>query len=66
MATDNSTRIAEIDAILRTGAEQVTIDGETVRYNFDELRRERLRLERGDDQRKRKRPVASSINLGNA
>ena len=60
---DNSTSIAEIRAILRQGARTVTIDGQTVVYDFDELRRELRELMADDDSDKGRRPVATRITL---
>lgn len=64
MAADNSKRIAEIEEILRAGASQVSFDGTTVTFDFDQLRRELRQLESEDRLRKGRRPVAASIKLG--
>lgn len=61
---DHTTRIAEIDAILRRGATSTAQDGQTVVYDLDALRAERRRLELDDDTVKSRRPVASRIYLG--
>lgn len=62
---DNSERIEQIEAILRSGAKTVTVDGVTTSFDLESLRRE-LRLLRGtDDTLRGKRPVAARINLGN-
>ena len=64
MAADHSTRIAEIQEILRAGARTVSIDGTTVTYDFDALRRE-LRLLMADDTNQQgRRPVFGTIYLG--
>ena len=57
-------RIDEIDAILRSGASSVNIDGLSVTYNFEELRRERKELEKQLPGSNVRRPVAFSNWLG--
>lgn len=66
MPTDNSAEIAEIDAILQAGASRVSVDGQTVAYDFAELRRRRAELIAADDvtHDSKKRPRSSQINLG--
>lgn len=59
---DNSDRIAEIKTILQQGASHVTVDGTTVQYDLEALRRELRELEL--EEHASKRPVASTINLG--
>lgn len=61
---DNRARIADIQSILREGARQVVVDGTTVIYDFDSLRRELRELMREDELQRRRRPTASTINLG--
>lgn len=46
---DNTTRIADIDEILRSGATSITNDGTTVQYDFEQLRKERGLLVDDDD-----------------
>lgn len=58
------TRIAEIDAIIRAGASSVTLDGLTVSFDFDELRRERKELEKELPNSKKRRRIAFRNNLG--
>ena len=41
----------------------MTIDGQTVVYDFDELRRELRELMADDDSNKGRRPVATRITL---
>lgn len=60
---DHSTRIAEIESILRAGAKQVTIDGQSVTYDLPQLRKELRRLMAEDDTHRGRRPVVSSISL---
>lgn len=57
-------RIAEIDAILRSGASSVNIDGLSVTYNFDQLRRERKELEKQLPGTNVRRTVAYANKLG--
>lgn len=60
---DNSTRIAEIEAILRSGVTQVSNDGTSITHNFPELRKELRRLKAEDDTHKGKRPSAVQFDL---
>lgn len=60
---DNSTRIAEIQDVLRTGAKEVLKDGVKVVYDFGALRSELRKLQATDDTQKGRRPVVSRINL---
>ena len=62
-AVDHSTRIAEIESILRTGARRVIVDGVTVEHDLSALRRELRKLQLSDDAERSKRPIASRINL---
>lgn len=66
MATPSelSERIAEIDAILRTGARSVTLDGVTISYDFDQLREERRTLEAKQPDARKRRRFAFRNNLG--
>lgn len=64
MTTDNSAQIAKLQAILRAGAESVTVDGTTVRYDLAEVRRQLRELMASDNTQQGRRPVAASINLG--
>ncbi len=60
---DHSTRIAEIQSILRAGARQVVVDGQSVTYDFPSLRKELRQLMAEDDTHRGRRPAAASINL---
>jgi hypothetical protein len=60
---DNSTAIADIRAILRQGATTVTIDGQTIVYDFVALRRELRELMADDTADTGRRPVATRITL---
>lgn len=62
---DNSAEIAKIRKILRTGATSASIDGRTVQYDFDELRRQLRELIETDDALQGQRPLVSRIRLGN-
>lgn len=63
-----TTRVAEIDAILASGASSVTVDGTTTAYNLRELRAERLellkQLESGTAGAQRRRPYMMRPKLG--
>ena len=48
------------------GARSVVIDGVTVAYDFDSLRRELRQLRAEDDAERRKRPRIQSIDLRGA
>lgn len=61
---DNTKRISEIDSILESGLAETTVDGVTVKYDLDSLRRERQRLMAEDDSQRSRRPRASTIRLG--
>jgi hypothetical protein len=61
---DHSSRISEIQELLRSGATRVETDGTTVELDHETLRRELRQLMAEDDVHRGRRPVASSINLG--
>lgn len=63
---DHSAEIAEIESILRAGVKQTTVDGTTVVYDFDTLRKELRRLKRMNDATKGKRPLVATIRLDGA
>lgn len=60
---NNTTRIAEIRAILQAGVSSVNIGGEQVNYDLSALRDELRALEKTDDTQKKKRPMVVSIKL---
>lgn len=60
---DNTTRIAEIQAILRAGVRTVANDGTSITYDFAELRKELRQLMQEDDTQKGRRPAISRIKL---
>ena len=58
-------RIAEIDAVLTSGASSVTVDGTTTMYDHRALRAERQRLEvQLQSGGKRRRPYVMRPRLG--
>lgn len=57
------TEIAELEAILNTGASSVGVDGQKVTYDLKAVRRRLRELRRQQDPSKR--PVVTTINLGN-
>lgn len=61
---DNAQRIAEIRALLETGATSISADGTNTQFDPDSLRQELRRLEAEDDTAHSARPVAASIYLG--
>jgi hypothetical protein len=65
---DIDSRIAEIDAILASGASSVTVDGTTSSYDLEHLRKERLELlrrkESGTTTGQRRRPYFTRPLLG--
>lgn len=63
---DNSQRIAEIQEILRTGARQITNDGQTITFDFNALRKELRQLMSQDDVNRGRRPSVVSIDLSRA
>lgn len=65
MVTDNSARIAQIENILQSGVSSGSVNGESVTYNLDSLRKELSRLKAADTTMRRKRPYAARINLDN-
>lgn len=60
---DNSTKIAELEAILETGATTVTVDGQTIVRDLDVVRSQLRRLQADDTTDKNRRPVSARINL---
>lgn len=63
---DHTTRIAEIQDILRTGARSVNVDGVSITYDFVQLRNELRQLMSEDDTHKGRRPIASRLDLSRA
>jgi len=62
---DNTRRIAELEAILQSGARSVSVDGVSTQIDLDAIRRERDRLVEADDTRGNERPTVCGINFGN-
>lgn len=60
---DNSTRIAELRAILESGETAITNDGVSVQYDLDQVRKELDRLLRTDSASALQRPRLSSVNI---
>lgn len=64
---DNTQAIADIDEILESGAVTVQVDGNLVRRDFTELRRQRAKLvseNTATDAPTPNRPRTSQIRLG--
>lgn len=63
---DNTTKIAEIRALLESGVKTTTVDGQTVSLDLDSLRQELRRLVDEDDATTSnlRRPHMSSVNMG--
>jgi len=60
---DNSAKIAELEAILETGATTVTVDGQTIVRDLDVIRAQLRRLQADDNTDKNRRPVTARIKL---
>lgn len=63
---DNSAKIAKLQALLESGARQISIAGNQATIDPDSIRSEIRRLQGTDDANVGRRPVAASINLGGA
>ncbi|MBX3448209.1 MAG: hypothetical protein KF777_01545 [Planctomycetaceae bacterium] len=63
---NHSEAIAEIEEILRLGVKQTVVEGLTVVYDHDTLRRELARLKKLDDATQGLRPLAATILLDGA
>lgn len=59
---DNATAIAELENILQAGATEVTVDGQTVKYDFAAIRKRLRHLKNTDDEATR-RPLSYSVDL---
>jgi hypothetical protein len=62
---NNTAKIAALENILQAGVTSYTIDGRTVNYDLDEIRRQLRDLRQNDDSQSGRRPVVSRIRLGN-
>ncbi len=62
---NNTAKIAALENILQSGVTSYTIDGRTVTYDHDEIRRQLRDLRQNDDSQSGRRPVVSRIRLGN-
>lgn len=63
---DHSERIAEIQELLRAGVTSVSVDGTTVHYDLEALRRELRSLMAEDDLHRHRRPRIGRLNLSSA
>lgn len=63
---DHSATIAKLEAVLRSGARSVNIDGVTVQIDPESIRRELRKLRAQDDTQAGRRPFALSMNLTGA
>lgn len=62
---DNAAEIAKLEAILNAGASSVTVDGQSVTYDFDEIKARIAKLKREDTTNGyMARPRSLRINLG--
>ena len=61
---DNATKIAALQSVLDTGATDVSVDGERVKYDPPAIRRRIRDLKAEDPNFRNRRPRAASINLG--
>jgi hypothetical protein len=61
---NNAAKIAEIRALLQTGATDVSVDGTRTAFDVESLRKELRRLEAEDATMQTQRPVAASVYLG--
>ncbi len=62
-AVDHSTRIGEIETILRNGARSITKDGVKVEYDFAALRSELRKLRLNDTTDRGRRPVVAKVRV---
>lgn len=60
---DNTARIAEIRAVLRSGVTASTVDGGSLTIDPESLRRELRNLVAEDDVQRTRRPRISTVNL---
>jgi hypothetical protein len=61
---NNAVAIAQIQALLNTGATQVIVDGQTVTISPASLRKRLRLLMASDDTNAGRRPLVSTVNLG--
>lgn len=62
---NNTAKIAELEAILQSGATSVTVDGVVTQIDLAEVRRQLRELRASDDTQKKRRPLATRIRLDN-
>ena len=60
---DNSLEIADLEAILNSGSDLITIDGNTTRWNLKEVRKRLVELKATDDATTAKRHRLLTVNL---
>ena len=64
MSVDNSTEIERLQAILNAGATQVVVDGQTVTFDFRQIRARIRELKAEDDTNDYTvRPTVARMNL---
>ena len=65
---DNTAKIAALEAILETGATEIVVEGERVKYDFDQIRRQLAKLKADDAATiaagKTRPPKMSRLRLG--
>lgn len=63
MMANNTAAIAELDDVIRAGANTVEVDGHKVAFDLDAMRRERNDLIQTDTTRGVTRPRVSTVKL---
>lgn len=58
------TKIAELEAVLESGATQISVDGTSTSFDHDSIRKQIQALRSQHSTMKKRRPRASRINLG--
>lgn len=66
LMADNTDKIEDLEEIQDAGASATSVDGVSVSFDADAIRRRKLELQRGDPLRKAKRPRMSTLDLRNA
>jgi predicted esterase YcpF (UPF0227 family) len=61
---NNSAQIAQIRALLATGATQIIVDGQQVTVSPASLRKQLRQLMATDDTNAGRRPLMATVNLG--
>ena len=60
---NNAKKIAELEAIIQSGASRVSTDGTSTDFDLDAARQQLRRLREQDDAQQGRRPVVASLNL---